>query len=276
MSDERPREVPPWITARAPVAPEDRNVVRSDDLDGKVALITGGGNGIGAGVARRLASGGALVVVADVDVDAGEAVAKELGGVFVRCDVRRQEDLEAAVARAEDAGGGLDVVHLNAGISSGTRVDEFDASAYRRMMGINVDGVILGAMAAVPALHRRRGGAIIATASMAGLFPLAGEPFYSASKHAVVGFCRSLGQQLYRYGIWVNAVCPGFTDTKILGVGRELLESAGVSVMTVDDVVEGFIAALDSPRSGECFAVVHGRSPQAFEFATGRTSEERD
>jgi NAD(P)-dependent dehydrogenase (short-subunit alcohol dehydrogenase family) len=251
---------------RRPSPPADRNVVRSDNLAGKVAIVTGGGNGIGAGVARRLAAGGAHVVVADVDETGGETVAKDIDGVFIRCDVRRSEDSVAAVALAEETWGGLDLIHLNAGVTTGTSLDAFDEAAYRRAMAVNLDGVVFGTTAAVPALRRRGGGTIIATASMAGIVPIGGEPFYSANKHAVVGFCRSLGLQLYPDGIWVQALCPSFADTAILGGGRDLLNEAGFPVLSVDEVVDGFIAALDAERSGECVYVVPGRPPEAFRF----------
>jgi NAD(P)-dependent dehydrogenase (short-subunit alcohol dehydrogenase family) len=246
---------------------KDRNVVRSDNLDGKVAIVTGGASGIGAGVARRLAAGGAHVLVADVDDELGEAVAGEIGGRYLHTDVRQPEDSQAAVALAEDTWGGLDLIHLNAGVTTGTRIDDFDVVAYRRAMGVNLDGVVFGTAAAVPALHRRGGGTIIATASMAGIHPMMGDPFYSANKHAVVGFCRSLGRQLWMAGIWVNAICPSFTDTPILGLGRQFLEQAGQNVLSVDDVVEGFIVALDTPHSGEIIHINPGVPPSPVDFS---------
>src|SRR5512139_186927 len=108
----------------------------------KVALITGGSNGIGAAVARRLAGRGDRIVIADVDTDAGEALAAELDGVFVRCDVGEPAGTQAAVAAAVDAFGGLDLAFLNAGVSTGCGLDaDFDVELYRRAMRINLDGV---------------------------------------------------------------------------------------------------------------------------------------
>jgi NAD(P)-dependent dehydrogenase (short-subunit alcohol dehydrogenase family) len=247
-----------------PVA--DPNRVTSETLDGKVAVVTGGASGIGAGVARWLGARGAHVVVADVDEAGGEAVAAEVGGRFVRTDVREPGDSVAAVALAEDTWGGLDLVHLNAGVTTGTSIADFDPELYRRAMGINLDGVVYGAAAAIPALRRRGGGTIVATASMAGVYPMMGDPFYSANKHAVVGFCRSLGATSWFEGIWVQALCPSFTDTPILGMGRQFLEQAGQRVLHVDDVVAGFAAALDLPHSGEVVQVNVGQAPGPIDF----------
>src|ERR1700738_3385214 len=133
---------------------------------GQVALITGGPNGIGAAVARRLARHGAHVVIADVDDASGAAVAREIDGLYVHCDVSEPADNHAAVAAAVDGYGGLDLVHLNAGAAAGCGIEEdFDLAAYRRAMSINLDGVVFGVHAALPALRARRGGTIVATAS---------------------------------------------------------------------------------------------------------------
>ncbi len=189
---------------------------------GKVALITGGAGGIGAAVARRLAGQGASLVLADVDVEGGSAVAKELDGVFVHCDVREPADSEAAVAAAVDRFGGLDLAFLNAGIATGCGVGEdFDLGAYRRAMAINLDGVMYGAHAALPALKARGGGDIVATASMAGLTAMPLDPIYGANKAAVVGLVRALGPAWEPEGVRVNALCPSFADTAILDPLRE-------------------------------------------------------
>src|SRR5205807_2292461 len=110
--------------------------------DGKVAWITGGANGFGAGVARRLAGLGASVVVSDIDSDNGEKVAAEVGGTFVRTDVTSYEDNTAAVRSVVDAHGRLDIAFLNAGIATGVGIgDDFDLARYRLAMGVNLDGV---------------------------------------------------------------------------------------------------------------------------------------
>ncbi|XVQ07998.1 SDR family oxidoreductase [Spirillospora sp. CA-255316] len=237
------------------------------DGAGKTALITGGSNGIGAAVARRLAAGGARVVLADVDEARGRALADELGGRFVRCDVRDPADSEAAVAAAVEAFGGLDVAFLNAGIVYGGGLgDDFDPDRYRRAMSINLDGVVYGVHAALPALRARGGGDIIATASMAGLTATPFDPVYGANKAAVIGLVRALGPAHAPEGIRVNALCPSFADTDILGAKKAELEETGFPILEVKDVVEAFMAILDGEDSGEAWFVVPGREPGPFKF----------
>ena len=179
------------------------------DVDGKVALITGGSNGIGEGVARHLAGRGAHVVIADIDVARGQAVADELQGRFIRTDVADPAASTAAVALAVEAFGGLHVAHLNAGVTSWCGMgDDFDPEAYRRSMAINLDGVVYGIAAARRAMQAGGGGTIVATASMAGLVAAPFDPIYAANKHAVVGLVRSLGQVYEPDGVRIHALVP--------------------------------------------------------------------
>ncbi|MFF0525039.1 SDR family oxidoreductase [Actinomadura nitritigenes] len=237
------------------------------DGTGKVALITGGSNGIGASVARRLAREGARVVLADVDAEAGGALAKELDGAFVRCDVREPADSEAAVAATVERFGGLDVAFLNAGVAGGGDLGEdFDPAVYRRAMGINLDGVVYGVHAALPAIRARGGGNIIATASMAALTATPFDPVYGANKAAVVGLVRALGPTYLPEGIRVNALCPSFADTAILGEMKGRLQESGFPILQVDDVVEAFMRILEADGAGEAWYVVPGRPSEPFKF----------
>lgn len=237
-----------------------------DSLPHAVALVTGGARGIGAALSRRLAALGARVVVADVD-PLGSTVADEIGGRYIRCDVRSLADNEAAVALAVREFGGLDIVALNAGIATGTALgDGFDPERYRRAMAVNVDGVVYGVQAALPALRTRGGGDILATASLAGLDPTAVDPIYSANKSAVVALVRSLGPALRPDGIRMNGLCPGFADTAIVDELRPMLAAADVPLLETDTVVDAFLAALTSGRSGECWYVQPGRPSEPFHF----------
>jgi NAD(P)-dependent dehydrogenase (short-subunit alcohol dehydrogenase family) len=241
--------------------------MKSTDVDGKVALVTGASNGIGAAVSRRLASLGARVVGADVDDDAGSALAAEIDGLYVHCDVRQPDDNAAMVAAAVEHFGGLDLVHLNAGVTSGGGVgDDFDLDAYRRAMAINFDGVVFGVHAALPALQARGGGVVIATSSMAGLVPLPLDPVYSANKHAVAALIRSLGQAHADSGITFNALCPSFAHTDIIKEVKPLLEEWHFPILEVDAVVDTFMAILDAEGTGECWYVVPGRQSEPFRF----------
>lgn len=241
--------------------------MKSTELHDKVAVVTGASNGIGAAVSRRLASLGAHVVVADIDRDAGSALADEINGHFVLCDVRQPDDNAAMVAAAVDHFGGLDLLHLNAGVSSGGGIGEdFDVDAYRRAMGINLDGVVFGVHAALPALLARGGGVVIATASMAGLVPMPLDPIYGANKHAVAALMRSLGQANTDTGITFNALCPSFADTDIIAPIKTLLEEWKFPVLEVESVVDAFMAMLDAEGTGECWYVVPGRESEPFKF----------
>ncbi|WP_199443870.1 SDR family oxidoreductase [Umezawaea beigongshangensis] len=234
---------------------------------GKVALVTGAANGIGAAVSRHLAGGGARVVVADVDVESGQRVAEEIDGLFVRCDVRELADNRAAVDTAVAEFGGLDVAFLNAGVASGVGLgDDFDVERYRRATGINLDGVVYGVHAALPALRARGGGDVVATASMAGLMPMPMDPVYGANKAAVVGLVRALGPAYAAENIRVNALCPTFADTAIIGGLKDALIQAGMPILDVADVVAAFEAVLAAGGTGECWYVQAGRPSEPFAF----------
>lgn len=152
------------------------------DLSGKVALVTGGASGIGAAAVDRLVAAGAQVVVVDRDADGAAAVAEKAGGLAFPADVTDPTALPAAVAAAEERFGRLDVVLLNAGVTAGqSGVTDLDLDGYRRILGVNLDHVVFGLNAAVPALRRAGGGHVVATASLAGLIGLPGDALYTAT-----------------------------------------------------------------------------------------------
>lgn len=206
-------------------------------LEGKVAVVTGAASGIGAGVARRFAAEGAQVVVADID-ETGAAVADEIGGRFVSCDVSREEDLAAAVTAAVEGFGRLDVFMGNAGFG-GVRgeITELDVEGFDRTVAVLLRAVALGMKHAVRAMRAGgNGGSIISTSSVAGLQGGFGPHVYSACKAGVIGLTRSVALEQGPHGIRVNCVNPGGVDTPIftrsLGVTGEEAEAVREMVVT--------------------------------------------
>jgi NAD(P)-dependent dehydrogenase (short-subunit alcohol dehydrogenase family) len=228
-------------------------------------LVTGGASGIGAAAARLLAARGSAVAIVDRDADGAARVAGEVGGIAVTADVTDPTSVERAVAEAEEQLGGLDTVLLNAGITSGqSGVADLDLDGYRRILGVNVDHVVYGLVAAVPALRRSGGGTIVATASLAGLVPVPADPIYALTKHAVVGYVRSAGPVLEPEGIRVNAVCPGFADTPLIAHAKESF--GDFPLLTAEDVAAAIGGVLDRGKPGECWFVQPGVEPAPYGF----------
>jgi NAD(P)-dependent dehydrogenase (short-subunit alcohol dehydrogenase family) len=188
-------------------------------LEGRVAVITGGGGGIGLASARRLASEGAKGVVADVDVTAGEAAAKEVDGLFVPVDVTDSDAVERMFAAAHDAYGSVDIAFNNAGISppDDDSILTTDLDAWHRVQQVNLTSVYLCCKHALPYMQRQGKGSIINTASFVAVMGAATSQIsYTASKGGVLAMTRELGVQFAREGIRVNALCPGPVNTPLL------------------------------------------------------------
>ncbi len=237
-------------------------------MTGKVAVVTGGGSGIGRSTVARLASAGASVAVVDLDGASAETVAAEVDGLALQADVGRSDEWPGIVAAVTTRFGGVDLAHLNAGVTTG----EADLTAvtdeiYRRATGVNVDGVFFGMRALVPAMEARGGGSIVATASLAGLIGFSPDPVYCLTKHAVVGLVRSLEPQLAAKGITVNAVCPSIVDTPLIADMRELLESSGFPLIDVESVSSAVFDLLAGEVTGQALVIQAGREPLPFRFA---------
>jgi NAD(P)-dependent dehydrogenase (short-subunit alcohol dehydrogenase family) len=237
-------------------------------LDGKVALVTGAASGIGQATAERLASEGARICVVDLTDDAGRAVAESVDGVFHRADVGEPQEIDAAFAACEHELGSVDIAFLNAGIAIGhADIETLPDDLYRLIMRVNVDGVVYGARAAARAMERRGGGAIVATSSLAGLIPFPPDPVYDLTKHAVVGFVRSIAPSLLAKGITANTVNPGMTDTKIMGEdARRMLREANFPIMPPSQIAEAVFRIVTSGRTGECWVCQPGREPEPYQF----------
>lgn len=236
-----------------------------NELDGTVALVTGGAGGLGSATARELAAKGARVMVADIDEAGGQAIADEVDGAFLRVDVANPEENRTMFDATVERFGGLDHVFLNAGVSSGIGVGEdFDVETYRRVMGINLDGVVFGANEAIRVLGENGGGSVVATASLAGLTAVPYDPLYAANKHAVVGLMRSLG--MVSGGIRFNAICPGFSESGIIAPIREALIENGLPIIPAEKVADAVVALFEGEMSGECWFVQPGWDAQNFQF----------
>jgi NAD(P)-dependent dehydrogenase (short-subunit alcohol dehydrogenase family) len=182
-------------------------------LEGHKAIVTGGGSGIGRATSRRMAAEGATVCVFDLDAEAAEATAKEIGAASWVVDVSDAEALAGAVRDAAEGMGGLSIMFNNAGIGFLGPLHSYTPDAWNRIVGVNLGGVFNGIRAAAP-LIKEAGGSIVNTASISGVRPAAGEAPYSAAKAGIVALTAVAALE-YAPSVRVNAVSPGMIGTKL-------------------------------------------------------------
>jgi NAD(P)-dependent dehydrogenase (short-subunit alcohol dehydrogenase family) len=232
----------------------------------RIAIVTGGGSGIGEAVSRALAARGDTVVVADIDGASAERVAGEIGNgaTATKVDVRDAAAVQAMVDETVAAHGRLDIIFNNAGIAVGGDDLELTVAHWDRIIDINLRGVVHGIQAAYPVMARQRSGSIVNTASVAGLVPVPFLAPYVAVKHAVVGLSLSLREEARAHRVNVTVVCPSWTDTPILdstgpddlpkptmlreGSAREVAEKMG-KLYTPEALAQDILRGIDRKKA---------------------------
>ena len=219
----------------------------------KIALVTGAATGIGAAVCTALAKQGIRVAVCDINKADGEALAEEIGGEFIACDVTSLASVQGAVNDCKQRLGIPDYVHLNAGIMTVPTGEPFLAiedvteAQYQKIVGVNLNGVYHGMKSVLP-LMRHKGGAVTITASTAGLSVVPVDPMYTATKYALIGFGRAVAAANDGTNIRVNVICPGVTDTQIV---PDEYRAPEFNVMAVEVMAAEIVDLLLTGANGE-------------------------
>ena len=253
-------------------------------LDGKIAIITGAASGIGKEIAKRFATEGAMVAIADLQMPAAEAAAaqiKRAGGVAmgVAMDVSDEAAVEAGIAATVERFGGVDILVSNAGIQIVKPIDEFPFAEWRKMLAIHLDGAFLTTKACLRHMYRAKSGAIIYIGSVHSKEASLLKAPYVTAKHGLIGLCKVVAKEGAKHGVRANVVCPGFVRTplvdkqipeqaKALGISEDevvravmLRETVDGEFTTTEDVAEAtlfFAAAKTNALTGQSLIVSHG------------------
>lgn len=236
------------------------------DVKGAICVVTGAGGGIGAELARALAARGAAhVVVADLDGDAADMIASEVGGTAVACDVGREGAIEALVSDTEKNHGRIDLICSNAGIlrsdAPGGHVASASDQDWMDCWSVNVMAHVRMARAALPAMLERGSGAFLITVSAAGLLNIISNATYAATKHAALGFAESLAITHGDDGISVAALCPQAVDTAMVRGARQPSGAGLDGIMSPQDVAA---SALDGLEQGKFLILPHAQVRDYF------------
>lgn len=242
------------------------------ELNGKAAIVTGGGSGIGRATALALARNGVRVIVADRDVAGAAETARRIqaaGGETqsLTCDVTEVEQVRSLIETCEQTYGGLDILFSNAGVTTGLPSFPDGATVrWQQTLAVNLYAVILCAQLAIPAMRRRGGGAIVNAASTAAIGGLEIDPVYAASKGGVLLFTRSLAGLKEQEGIRVNCICPGVVETPlVLAAEDPQLRALAERLPTLqpEDVAEAVLGLLRDDVAGQALIVSASR-PRAY------------
>jgi NAD(P)-dependent dehydrogenase (short-subunit alcohol dehydrogenase family) len=214
-------------------------------LHGRVAVVTGGGRGIGRATCRALAAEGAKVAIGDVDAAAAEAAAAELGGLGLRVDVTDRPGFTAFLDEIEAQLGPIDVIVNNAGIMPVARLEDEDERSITRQLEINLHAVIHGTREAVKRMRPRGSGHIVNIASIAGRSGVSHLSTYCATKHGVVGLSEAMRSELRGSGVEISVVMPGLVSTELTAGTKPY---RGFKLQTPEQVADAIVAALKVPR----------------------------
>ncbi|OHD28252.1 MAG: hypothetical protein A2Y38_13480 [Spirochaetes bacterium GWB1_59_5] len=247
-------------------------------LENRVAIVTGGGSGIGRAICIRICEEGGKVVIADVNADGAEETSRRIGkgqsqAIAVPADITNKEQVRSLVARTERAFGHVDILVNNAGTDIKGAIAEIKEETWDFLMSLNLKGTFLCTQAVVPSMRKRRYGRIINMSSMAGK---TGEPFtsaYCATKFGVIGFTQAVAVELGKENITVNAVCPGPVETEL--IQKSITQSAQIAGVSFEEYKQKFFIGLTpmgrmATPVDVARAVVFLASDEA-EFITGAT-----
>jgi len=252
-------------------------------LEGRVALVTGAASGIGKAIAKRFAQEGARVVIADVSMDAASAAARELGtddlALAVAMDVTDEAAVNAGVARAVAAYGGVDVLVSNAGVQIVHPLEEFSYAEWKKMMAIHLDGAFLTTRACLPHMYKAGRGSLIYMGSVHSKLASVLKAPYVTAKHGLIGLAKTMAKEGAAHGVRANVICPGFVRTPLvekqipeqarsLGISEEdvvkkvmLKDTVDGEFTTLDDVAEVALMFASFPTNaltGQSLVVSHG------------------